>query len=65
MQVQNAAAVLALLEACGKTDCLTRERVNHAFSKVQLPGRAQFLECGRTWLLDVAHNADAAHELGG
>ena len=59
-QLQNASAVLASLEAIGRADILTPDRVGKAFPTLELPGRFQWLERKRTWLLDVAHNPHAA-----
>jgi dihydrofolate synthase/folylpolyglutamate synthase len=60
VQMQNAAAVLALIEAMGLGDILTTTRVNDAFASLDLPGRFQVINSGRTWVLDVAHNPAAA-----
>ncbi len=61
-QFDNAAAVLALLEALGVEALLTADRVNAAFATLALPGRLQGRRGGR-WLLDVAHNPEAARVL--
>ena len=63
-QLQNAAAVLALLESIGHTGLLTREGVSNAMAGLSVPGRFQWLGAGRRWLLDVAHNPHAAGGLG-
>jgi dihydrofolate synthase/folylpolyglutamate synthase len=63
IQLQNAAAVLALLEAIGRTDCLETEIVNSAIAGLRLPGRLQLVNANRDWVLDVAHNAAAAQVL--
>jgi dihydrofolate synthase/folylpolyglutamate synthase len=60
MQVQNAAAVLAVIEALGLEHILTSAKVNDAFGKLNLPGRFQVINSRRTWVLDVAHNPAAA-----
>lgn len=57
VQVQNAAAVLALLEMLGKDDVLQADRVSTALASMTLPGR--FHSIGDRWILDVAHNAAA------
>ncbi len=62
-QLQNAAAVLALVEAMGLEDLLQTARINKAFGELKLPGRFQFVDQHRKWLLDVAHNADSARVL--
>ncbi len=63
IQLQNAAGVLALIEAAGFTDILDRDRVNATLSSVSIPGRMQSLTTDRHWLLDVAHNPAAAAAL--
>ncbi len=63
-QVQNAAAVLALVEALQLDELLDRELINRAFGRLELAGRCQQVRTDRSWLLDVAHNADAARVLG-
>lgn len=62
-QLQNASAVLALLEVVGLHDLLTRDLVSRAMQGVSVPGRFQWLGAGRRWLLDVAHNPHAAAAL--
>jgi dihydrofolate synthase/folylpolyglutamate synthase len=63
MQLQNAAGVLALLEALGLDELLRLEHVNRALSRVRLPGRMQVVEDEQRWLFDVAHNRGAAGAL--
>jgi len=65
IQVQNAAGVLALLEATGKPAWLDAAVIRSALTGLKLEGRMQIVECGRQWLLDVAHNPDAGNELAG
>lgn len=60
VQLQNAAGVLALLEAAGFDDILTRETVNDALGSVSVLGRMQSVATDRHWLVDVAHNPAAA-----
>lgn len=60
IQVQNAAAALALLEMLGMDDVLRAGRVSAALESMRLPGR--FQSVGDRWILDVAHNP-AAGEL--
>ncbi len=63
-QLDNAAAVLALLEALGPVALLEKQSVNRALSALQLPGRLQRVESrGRRWLLDGAHNPAGAAAL--
>lgn len=63
-QLRNAAGVLAVVEALQLEQILTRQTINEAFRRLSIPGRFQRIESGRTWLLDVAHNADSASVLG-
>ena len=63
MQLQNAAGVLALVEALGLTQRLDSLHVNRAFGSLRLPGRMQRIELEQCWLLDVAHNPAAAGAL--
>lgn len=62
-QVANAAGVLALLEANGFGRVLTRDAVNAAMAGVQLDGRIQTIDLDTRWVVDVAHNPDAAEAL--
>lgn len=64
-QVVNAAGVLALLEASGMEDLLDAGRISRALPAVQLDGRIQTIRTGTTWIVDVAHNPDAAKALSG
>ena len=59
-QVANAAAVLALLEAAGRTDLLRAATVNRAFGQTRLEGRMQEICSAARWIIDVAHNPAAA-----
>lgn len=63
IQLQNAAGVLALLEAAGFQEILNRDAVNATLSSVVIPGRMQTVTTDREWLLDVAHNPAAARSL--
>ena len=64
-QVQNAAAVLALIESLKLSDMLSAAFVNDAWRNLTLRGRLQAIQHrDRHWLLDVAHNPDAARVLG-
>jgi len=62
-QLQNAAGVLALLEALEAGQLLRRDAVSEVLRGVSLPGRFQWLGANRRWLLDVAHNPHAARAL--
>jgi len=60
IQYQNAAAVLALVEALGDSDLLVRETLSAAFANIRLNGRCQVLQKQHHWIIDVAHNPAAA-----
>ena len=62
-QIDNAAAVLALVEAIGLTPVLDTDSVNRAFGNSALDGRFQRVDTDRRWILDVAHNPHAAEQL--
>jgi len=62
-QLQNASTVLALIEAMQLDRLLDPLLINSAFSQLKLAGRCQEVQTDRNWLLDVAHNADAAKAL--
>ena len=63
MQVQNAAGVLALVEAIGLDELLKPGVVNSALGSVTLPARAQNIRRNHQWIIDVAHNPAAAKAL--
>lgn len=64
VQLANASAALAVLEAMGLSDVLEAATVDTALRGLVLPGRFQQVEHGgRRFLLDVAHNPDAARVL--
>ncbi len=63
VQIENAAAVLALLEALDMDELLQKDTINAVLGSLSLAGRWQTVHCGRDWLLDVAHNADSARVL--
>jgi dihydrofolate synthase/folylpolyglutamate synthase len=60
IQIQNAAGVLALLEALGLDSLMTTALIDTAFGRVSLPGRMQLLAGQPECLFDVAHNPAAA-----
>lgn len=64
VQLQNAAAVLALIEAMGHDALLTTSLVNDSIGGLTLQGRFQVIPSRHTWVLDVAHNPAAAQALG-
>ncbi len=61
IQIQNAAGVLALLEAAGFDALLQPDVINSALSDIQLAGRMQTI--GENRIVDVAHNPAAAEVL--
>lgn len=63
VQLANASAVLAAVEALGVRDVLRTRAINDAFAGLCIAGRFQLIEKGRKWLLDIAHNPDAARVL--
>jgi dihydrofolate synthase/folylpolyglutamate synthase len=64
IQLDNAAAVLAALEALAPRLPVTRDAIDKGLSTVRLAGRFQVLEFqGAQWILDVAHNPAAAQTL--
>lgn len=63
-QIDNAAAVLALLDAAGLGEELDADRVNAVLPELKLPGRMQHCIIDNVnWLFDVAHNPAAASVL--
>jgi len=62
-QIENAAAVLALLEALDLDAWLQPEAVARALALPGPAGRQQRLQAGADWWLDVAHNGAAARAL--
>jgi len=65
VQVQNAAGVLALLEAIGVDGAMDATLIDAALGTVSLPGRMQLLAGEPEYLFDVAHNPAAATALAG
>lgn len=61
IQIQNAAGVVALLEAANFDALLKNDVIDHALDDLQLVGRMQTV--GKNWLLDVAHNPAASRVL--
>ena len=63
-QVENAAAVLALIESLDEDPLLDQQVAAQALRGTQLPGRQQTVAVsGVSWLLDGAHNEDGAAAL--
>jgi len=60
IQIQNAAAVLAIIEALDLYSLLDISFVNPALSGLRLEGRFQTISNKCRWVLDVAHNPAAA-----
>lgn len=63
MQLQNASAVLAVLESLGVVQMLGPDMVSNALSGTRLKGRFQIVSNKCRWILDVAHNPEAARIL--
>ena len=62
-QLQNAAGVLAALEALRERLPVSQQAVRQGFATVELPGRFQVLPGQPAVILDVAHNPHAAAHL--
>jgi len=63
-QFDNAAAVLAVLEALEPRLHIGPQAIARGLESVELPGRFQSVDrAGVTWIVDVAHNAAAAETL--
>ena len=62
-QLGNAAVALAMLEAVEPKVLVPDEAVRPALARVRLPGRFQVLPGRPEWILDVAHNPQAAQAL--
>jgi dihydrofolate synthase/folylpolyglutamate synthase len=63
VQLQNAAGVLAAIEALGRPALLEPATVARGLTSVRLPGRFQVLPGAPPLILDVAHNPHAAERL--
>ena len=63
-QIENAAAVLMLLEAAGLAANMDADFINSVLPELVLTGRMQTLQArDRHWIVDVAHNPAAAEVL--
>jgi len=62
-QLGNAAVALAVLEAAEPAILVPDEAVRRGLTAVRLPGRFQIVAGEPEWILDVAHNPDAAQAL--
>lgn len=60
IQYQNAAAALTALNLLGVPGACERDRIARGLSRVRLPGRFQRVPGEVEWVLDVAHNEQAA-----
>jgi dihydrofolate synthase/folylpolyglutamate synthase len=63
MQLGNAATALAVLDAAEPAVLVPDEAVRAGLREVRLPGRFQVVAGDPEWILDVAHNPDAARAL--
>jgi len=63
MQLANAATALAVLEAAEPGVLVPDEAVRAGLERVRLAGRFQRVRGHPEWILDVAHNPDAARAL--
>lgn len=63
VQLQNAAGVLAAIEALERPALLAHDVVARGLATVRLPGRFQILPGAPPLILDVAHNPHAAERL--
>lgn len=63
MQLRNAAGCLAVLDALSTRLPVTAEAVATGLGQARVPGRLEVIPGEVEWLLDVAHNADAAEVL--
>ena len=63
VQLGNAATALAMLEAAEPALLVPDDAVRAGLQRVRLPGRFQVVPGEPQWVLDVAHNPDAARVL--
>ena len=63
VQIQNAAGVMALLEALDQDNLLATAVIDTALGHIALTGRMQSIAGEPGWLFDVAHNPAAATAL--
>jgi dihydrofolate synthase/folylpolyglutamate synthase len=69
IQLENAAAVLMLLDAAGLSEAMDADLINSVLPGLSLTGRLQRLQVdgigsdSNEWLIDVAHNPAAAQAL--
>ncbi|AMN47492.1 dihydrofolate synthase / folylpolyglutamate synthase [Steroidobacter denitrificans] len=69
IQFDNASAVLAALACLSVRLPVGRAAIERGLMRVHLPGRFQIIDAAESspaeWILDVAHNPQAAHSLAG
>jgi len=63
VQFDNAAAVLAVIEAIASRLAVSRQSIVNGLAAVTIAGRFQRIQRGNEWILDVAHNPAAARVL--
>ena len=56
----NLATALMSLEVCGKDYLPSTQETNEIVRNFRIPGRFEIIEKDVPWILDVAHNANAA-----
>jgi dihydrofolate synthase/folylpolyglutamate synthase len=64
-QYRNAAAAIAALRSLGERLPLSVNAIRAGLTRARLPGRFQVIPGEVTWILDVAHNGEAAVSLAG
>lgn len=63
VQYHNAAAAIAALRCLGQGLPLSVDAIRRGLGRARLPGRFQVIHREVTWILDVAHNREAAEAL--
>ena len=63
MQIQNAAAVLKVLEILTPDLPVTNAQINESLSRFRMPGRMQIVDAEIPIVLDVSHNPQAIENL--
>lgn len=63
VQIHNAAAAIAALKALGDRLPVPAAAIRAGLGRARPPGRFQVIPGTVTWILDVAHNREAAHAL--
>lgn len=62
-QFSNASCALAAIEQLGPVLRVDGEHINTGLRNAEMPGRLQTIEGQHRWILDVAHNGEAAQAL--